>query len=90
MGRKKNKSDNTKPFVSICTPTFNRRPFIPAMIECFNHQTYPKDRIEWIILDDGTDKIEELVIDMMQSDLKLFERDRYLKDGGHQTLNYYE
>jgi len=50
-----------QPFVSICTPTFNRRPFIPAMIECFNHQTYPKDKMEWIIIDDGTDKIEDLV-----------------------------
>ena len=49
------------PKVSICTPTFNRRPFIPMMIECFNNQTYPKDKIEWIIIDDGTDKIEELV-----------------------------
>ena len=49
------------PFVSICTPTFNRRPFISAMIKCFEHQDYPKDRIEWIIVDDGTDKIGELV-----------------------------
>jgi hypothetical protein len=50
-----------RPYVSVCTPTFNRRPFIDAMIECFNHQTYPKDRMEWIIIDDGTDKIEDLV-----------------------------
>jgi glycosyltransferase involved in cell wall biosynthesis len=57
---KKNKSDNY-PFVSLCTPTFNRRPFIPFMIKCFLHQTYPKDRIEWIIIDDGTDPIEDLV-----------------------------
>ena len=49
------------PLVTICTPTFNRRPFIPIMIKCFEHQTYPKDKIEWIIVDDGTDKIEELV-----------------------------
>ena len=49
------------PFVSICTPTFNRRPFYEMIIECFNHQTYPKDRMEWIIIDDGTDKIEDLV-----------------------------
>jgi len=52
---------NPIPFVSICTPTFNRRPFIPFMIKCFEHQTYPKDRIEWIIIDDGTDPIEDLV-----------------------------
>ncbi len=50
-----------RPFVSVCTPTFNRRPFIPAMLQCFNHQTYPKDRMEWIIIDDGTDPVEDLV-----------------------------
>ena len=49
------------PFVSICTPTFNRRPFIQFMIGCFEHQTYPKEKLEWIIIDDGTDPIEDLV-----------------------------
>jgi hypothetical protein len=49
------------PFVSVCTPTFNRRPFINAMITCFNEQDYPQDRMEWIIIDDGTDPIEDLV-----------------------------
>jgi hypothetical protein len=48
--------------VSVCTPTFNRRPFVQAMIECFNHQTYPRERMEWIIIDDGTDPIEDLVV----------------------------
>ena len=56
----------TKPFVSICTPTFNRRPFIPYMIKCFEQQTYPKDRIEWIIIDDGTDPIKDLVTNIPQ------------------------
>jgi glycosyltransferase involved in cell wall biosynthesis len=58
---KKNKKKKISPFVSICTPTFNRRPFIPNMFKCFEHQTYPKDRMEWIIVDDGTDKIEDLI-----------------------------
>ena len=73
MGKNKNKKNKTKstkkfelPFVSLCTPTFNRRPFIPFMIKCFQHQTYPKDRIEWIIIDDGTDPIEDLVKDIPQ------------------------
>lgn len=65
MGKNKNKLSK-KPFVSICTPTFNRRPFIPMAIKCFEHQTYPKDRIEWIIVDDGTDKIEDLVTHIPQ------------------------
>ena len=55
------KIKNFKPFVSICTPTYNRRPFIPYLIKCFEHQDYPKERMEWIIIDDGIDKIEDLV-----------------------------
>ena len=67
MSNKKNKNKNKElPLVSICTPTFNRRPFIPYMIQCFNHQTYPKDKLEWIIIDDGTDKIEDLVAHIPQ------------------------
>jgi glycosyltransferase involved in cell wall biosynthesis len=58
---KKTKVKKVLPFVSICTPTFNRRPFIPIMFECFRNQNYPKDRMEWIIIDDGTDKIKDLI-----------------------------
>ena len=69
MGKKKNnknsiwKNKEKLPKVSVCTPTFNRRPFIPTLIKCFNNQTYPKHLIEWIIVDDGTDHIEDLVVD---------------------------
>ena len=60
MGKNKTKLSK-HPFVSVCTPTFNRRPFIPIIIKCFENQTYPRDKMEWIIVDDGTDKIEDLV-----------------------------
>jgi len=30
-------------------------------MKCLESQDYPIERIEWIILDDGTDKIEDLV-----------------------------
>jgi len=67
MGKKTKKPMHLiKPLVSICTPTFNRRPFIKTLIKCFEHQTYPKDKMEWIIIDDGTDKIEDLVKDIPQ------------------------
>jgi len=52
------------PFVSLCTPTFNRRPFFPYVAKCIASQDYPKDKIEWIIIDDGTDLIEDLVKDI--------------------------
>jgi len=51
-------------FVSLCTPTYNRRAFVPIMLKCIENQTYPKNLIEWIILDDGEDKIEDLVSDI--------------------------
>lgn len=49
-----------QPFVSVLTPTYNRRAFIPTAIEIYKNQLYPKTRMEWIILDDGSDKVEDL------------------------------
>ena len=50
--------------VSIITPTYNRRKFIPILIKCILQQTYPLEKIEWLIYDDGEDKIEDLVKDL--------------------------
>ena len=46
--------------VTVVTPTYNRRAFIPALIQIYLHQTYPKENMEWIILDDVRDKVEDL------------------------------
>jgi len=35
-------------------------------------------------------KLEELVNDMMKSDLKLMKKDEYLKEGGYRIMNYFE
>ena len=78
MGKNKQKLKHI-PFVSICTPTFNRRPFIPMMLKCFEHQTYPKNKIEWLIVDDGTDKIEDLVSHIPQ--IKYFKFDEKMTLG---------
>ena len=72
------------PFVSICTPTFNRRPFIPTIIKCFDNQDYPKDRMEWIIIDDGTDFIEDLVINHPQ--VKYYKYDKKMTLGKKRNL----
>ena len=84
MGKKERKHKK-HPFVSICTPTFNRRPFIPIMIQCFEHQTYPKDRMEWIIIDDGTDKIEDMVSHIPQ--VKYFKYSEKLTLGKKRNLS---
>lgn len=48
------------PFVSILTPTYNRRKYIPILIEIYKAQTYPKEKMEWLILDDGADPVQDL------------------------------
>ena len=84
MGKGKISKISKLPTVSICTPTFNRRPFVPVMIKCFEHQTYPKEKIEWIIIDDGTDKIEELVTHIPQ--VKYFKYDEKMTLGKKRNL----
>ena len=86
MGKKSNQKPkqtlkNFKPFVSVCTPTFNRRPFIPTMFACFKNQTYPMDRVEWIIVDDGTDKIRDLVESSGIANIKYFALDTKMSLG---------
>ena len=46
--------------VSVITPTYQRRPFMTALIQMYQQQTYPKEKMEWIILDDGRDKVEDV------------------------------
>jgi len=48
--------------------------------------TKAKEKLGWVPQYD----VLGLVKDMMQSDLKLMQKDGYLKDGGYDVLNYYE
>ena len=77
-------SNKTLPTVSVCTPTFNRRPFISTLIKCFDHQIYPKNLLEWIIIDDGTDHIEDLV--KINPQVKYFKYDTKMTLGKKRNL----
>ena len=48
--------------------------------------TKAKEKLGW----EPQIQLAELVEDMMSSDLKLMQKDKYLEDGGYQTLNYFE
>jgi hypothetical protein len=50
------------PDVSIITLTKDRRPFIALAKYCYLLQTYPEDKMEWVIVDDGDDPIEDTLI----------------------------
>ena len=51
--------DQQFPLVSCIMPTYNRRAFVPQAIQYFLRQDYP--HCELIIVDDGSDAIEDLV-----------------------------
>tara|TARA_B100000795_G_C22799427_1_gene441017 strand:- start:1062 stop:1802 length:741 start_codon:yes stop_codon:yes gene_type:complete len=82
--RKKKVSPNGKPFVSVCTPTYNRRKFIPSLIKSFQEQTYPKQLMEWIVIDDGEDSVEDLFKDV--ENVKYFRYEEKLKLGKKRNL----
>jgi glycosyltransferase involved in cell wall biosynthesis len=69
------------PFVSVLTPTYNRRAFIPYLIECFKAQDYPQNRMEWIILDDGTDKTGDIFLKSGLPNLHYYSSDKKLNIG---------
>jgi hypothetical protein len=50
------------PDVSIITLTKDRRNFMPLAKYCYLLQTYPEDKMEWVIVDDGDDSIEDTLI----------------------------
>jgi len=50
------------PFVSVLTITKNRSHFFPLSLHNWNNFRYPKDRIEWVIVDDSkTDELKDLI-----------------------------
>jgi glycosyltransferase involved in cell wall biosynthesis len=49
--------------VSVITPTYNRTEHIRNAIAVYRAQTFPKDQMEWIILDDGDEPVEAIIMD---------------------------
>jgi hypothetical protein len=50
------------PDISILTITKDRRLFMPLAKYSYMIQSYPEDKLEWVIVDDGEDPIEDTLI----------------------------
>lgn len=70
------------PFVSVLTPTYNRKEFVKSMVACYKAQTYSHDRMEWIVLDDGTDSMETDFL----AETKGLPNIRYIREPTKQTI----
>lgn len=53
--------DTDLPKVSIITPTYNRLNTFKLAINNFMTTSYPKDKLEWIIIDDGTVPVDKII-----------------------------
>lgn len=49
--------------VSVITPTYNRIDYIRNAIKYYRNQDFPHESMEWIILDDGTEPVEAILLD---------------------------
>lgn len=90
---------NEKAFVKECSkPEFqlplgkevlavDPKYFRPTEVELLiGDPTKAKTKLGWV----PEYELQGLVKDMMQSDIKLMQKDQYLREGGYKTLNYFE
>jgi glycosyltransferase involved in cell wall biosynthesis len=49
-------NENELPYVSICMPTYNRNNFKGLILNNLRQLNYPKDKLEFVVDDDGTEK----------------------------------
>jgi len=73
--------DNDLPKVSIITPTYKRRKIFSMAIRNFENFIYPKNKLEWIIVDDSPE--DENISDMLPRDKRI----KYIKmDSGEEPM----
>jgi GT2 family glycosyltransferase len=70
-----NMLDAELPYVSIVTPTFKRRALFSMAIRNFENFIYPKEKIEWVIVEDivrdPTDDSYESIEDLLPRDKRI-------------------
>jgi glycosyltransferase involved in cell wall biosynthesis len=55
-------SDRALPSVSVIIPIYNGEQDLPDLLDCLQHQTYPTDRVEYLLVDNGSsDRTAEIL-----------------------------
>lgn len=80
-----NKAFQLKP--DVCVIEVDERYFRPTEVELLiGDATKAKEKLGW----EPQYDLDGLIQDMIKSDVKLMQKDTYLKQGGYSTLNYFE
>jgi GDPmannose 4,6-dehydratase len=75
------------PATGQCVLEIDPRYFRPTEVDILlGDASKAREKIGW----EPELTLDDLVADMMQSDLKLMKREQFLKNGGFKTMNYYE
>ena len=81
------KTNNEFPVIGKEILAVDPKYFRPTEVDLLiGDPTKAKQKLGWVPQHDLT----SLVKDMMQADVKLMQKEQYLKDGGYATLNYFE
>ena len=73
--------------VGQCVVEVDSRYFRPTEVELLiGDATKAKEKLGWI----PEFSLNDLIKDMIESDLKLMRKEKFLKDEGYNTLNYFE
>lgn len=75
-----NIDDEDLPYVSIITPTKNRKIFFDLCIYNFYHFIYPTKKLEWIIIDNGNQDLTTI----LPNDNRI----KYIKLSGNHSVGY--
>ena len=70
-------SNEDLPYVSIVTPTKNRKFIFDLPINNFSNFNYPPHKLEWIIIDNGTENLKDILPDDKRIKYITVEPDKY-------------
>lgn len=74
------------PFLTILTPTYNRKDKLPRLYESLCAQT--SKNFEWLVIDDGsTDKTEDYILSLLTDKFPIHYHKKH-NDGKHTALNF--
>lgn len=59
------------PKVTIITPTYKRRKLFSMALRNFENFIYPKNKLEWIIVDDSSEELNETIEDLLPRDKRV-------------------
>lgn len=78
-----------RPLVSLCTVTYNRSAFLPLLQQHILAQTYPRNRMEWVLVDDSDDGKPDFQPDQSQGLEIIYKRlDKHLPLGAKRNLSH--